>query len=73
MQIDGSDSYHGDHDCMLCCISIQSIDTILNIPLPHKLCVAIHDKYEYQRDLYFTSFVEQTITCTYPNEYIVDN
>ena len=53
-------------------IDVQCIDTIMNmLPLPHQPCVAIHEEYEYQRDLYFTSFVEPTITYTYPSEYII--
>ena len=53
-------------------IDVQCIDTVMNmLPLPHQLFVAIHDESEYQRDLYFTSFVEPTITYTYPNELII--
>ena len=45
-------------------IDVEAIDTSMNmLPLPDQLCVAIDDEYEYQRDLYFTSFVE-------PNNYI---
>ena len=52
-------------------INEQCIDTLLNmLPLPHQPCVAIHDEYECQKDLYFTSFVQPTITYTYLNEYI---
>ena len=53
-------------------INVEATDTPINmLPLPHQLCIAIDDEYEYQRDLYFTSFVEPTITYTYPNEDII--
>ena len=53
-------------------IDVEAIDIPMNmLPLPHQLCVAIDDEYEYQRDLYFTSSVEPTITYKYPNEYII--
>ena len=52
-------------------INVQSIDTLMNM-LPTLInCVAIDDEYEYQRDLYFTSFVEPTIAYTYPNKCII--
>ena len=53
-------------------INVEATDTPINmLPLPQQLCLAIDDEYEYQRDLYFTPFVEPTITYTYPNEYII--
>ena len=53
-------------------INVEATDTPINmLPLPHQLCIAIDDEYEYQRDLYFTSFVEPMITYTYPNEGII--
>ena len=53
-------------------INVEATDTPINmLPLPHQLCIAIDDEYEYQRDLYFTSFVEPMITYTYPNEDII--
>ena len=48
-------------------INVEATDTPINmLSLPQQLCVAIDDEYKYQRDLYFISFVEPTITCTYP-------
>ena len=53
-------------------LNVEATDTPINmLPLPQQLCVAIDDEYEYQRDLYFTSFLEPTITYTYPYEYII--
>ena len=53
-------------------INVEATDTPINmLPHTHQLCIAIDDEYEYQRDLYFTSFVEPMITYTYPNEGII--
>ena len=42
---------------------------IFQLPLPPIICSDIEQEIDYQRDLYFSSIIEQTIEYTYENEY----
>ena len=46
---------------------------IFKLPVPPIICSDIEQEIDYQRDLYFSSIIEQTIEYTYENGILVDN
>ena len=49
------------------CISVR--DAIDSLNVPNLIALDITNEHDYQIDLYFNIFIEQSITYSYPNEY----